>query len=95
MAGSSPAMTKKRKVDDARRPATANAIRANDWAVVDVLGSAGTGEAGGFFGVITTVTATSGVPEPSTWTMMLIGFAGVGFAGYRKARSARTALSAA
>src|SRR3984957_3516439 len=28
MAGSSPAMTKKRKVDDARRPTTANAIRA-------------------------------------------------------------------
>jgi hypothetical protein len=28
MAGSSPAMTKKRKVDDARRPTTASAIRA-------------------------------------------------------------------
>jgi hypothetical protein len=26
------------------------------------------------------------VPEPSTWAMMLIGFAGLGFAGYRKAR---------
>jgi PEP-CTERM motif len=24
------------------------------------------------------------VPEPSTWVMLLIGFAGVGFAGYRK-----------
>jgi PEP-CTERM motif len=23
------------------------------------------------------------VPEPSTWAMMLIGFAGLGFAGYR------------
>jgi hypothetical protein len=34
-------------------------------------------------------------PEPSTWAMMLLGFAGLGFAGYRKARSARTALSAA
>jgi hypothetical protein len=34
-------------------------------------------------------------PEPSTWAMMLIGFAGLGFAGYRKAHSARTALSAA
>jgi hypothetical protein len=67
----------------------------NDWAVVDVLGSAGTGEAGGLFGVTTTVTTTSGVPESSTWAMMLIGFAGVGFAGYRKARTARTALSAA
>jgi hypothetical protein len=35
------------------------------------------------------------VPEPSTWAMLLIGFAGLGFAGYRKAHSARTALSAA
>jgi hypothetical protein len=26
------------------------------------------------------------VSEPSTWAMMLIGFAGVGFAGYRKSR---------
>ena len=23
------------------------------------------------------------VPEPSTWAMMLLGFAGLGFAGYR------------
>ena len=27
--------------------------------------------------------AVSGVPEPSTWAMMLLGFAGLGFAGYR------------
>jgi len=26
----------------------------------------------------------SGVPEPSTWAMMLLGFAGLGFAGYRQ-----------
>ena len=26
---------------------------------------------------------TVGVPEPSTWAMMLLGFAGLGFAGYR------------
>ena len=25
-------------------------------------------------------------PEPSTWAMMLIGFAGLGFAGYRSTR---------
>jgi len=31
------------------------------------------------------------VPEPSTWAMMLLGFAGLGFAGYRHARKARTA----
>jgi len=28
-------------------------------------------------------TNVSSVPEPSTWAMMLIGFAGLGFAGYR------------
>jgi hypothetical protein len=29
--------------------------------------------------------AVGGVPELSTWAMMLIGFAGIGFAAYRKA----------
>src|SRR3984885_7209912 len=28
------------------------------------------------------------VPEPSTWAMMLLGFAGLGFAGYQKAKQA-------
>jgi hypothetical protein len=32
------------------------------------------------------VSVTGVVPEPSTWAMMLLGFAGLGFAGYRKAR---------
>jgi hypothetical protein len=31
------------------------------------------------------------VPEPSTWAMMLVGFAGLGFAGYRRAREPRAA----
>jgi hypothetical protein len=26
------------------------------------------------------------VPEPATWAMMLVGFAGLGFAGFRKAK---------
>jgi PEP-CTERM motif len=29
------------------------------------------------------------VPEPSTWAMMLMGFAGIGFSGYRRARGTR------
>jgi hypothetical protein len=29
------------------------------------------------------------VPEPSTWAMMLVGFAGLGFAGHRSTRRAR------
>jgi hypothetical protein len=33
-------------------------------------------------------------PEPSTWAMMLIGFAGLGFAGFRASRRAATAPAA-
>jgi hypothetical protein len=36
---------------------------------------------------------TSAVPEPSTWAMMLLGFAGVGFIAYR--RKSKPALMAA
>jgi hypothetical protein len=31
------------------------------------------------------------VPEPSTWAMMVLGFAGLGCAGYRRAREPRAA----
>jgi PEP-CTERM motif len=30
-------------------------------------------------------------PEPSTWAMMMLGFAGLGFAGYRKSHKAAIA----
>jgi hypothetical protein len=39
------------------------------------------------------VTVTSPVPEPSTWAMMILGFAGVGFMAYR--RKSKPALMAA
>ena len=29
------------------------------------------------------------VPEPSTWAMLLLGFAGLGFVGYRRTRRAK------
>ena len=32
------------------------------------------------------VVVTAAVPEPSTWAMMLIGFAGLGYAGHRASR---------
>jgi PEP-CTERM motif len=36
----------------------------------------------------------TGVPEPSTWAMMLLGFAGLGFAAFRSRRSASSIASA-
>ena len=38
-----------------------------------------------------TLTGYYATPEPSTWAMMLLGFGGLGFAGYRKLKGARTA----
>ena len=44
------------------------------------------------FGTAFTFTLVSGtVPEPSTWAMMLLGFAGLGYGRYRKARQAAAA----
>jgi hypothetical protein len=39
------------------------------------------------------IAVTTGVPEPSTWAMLLLGFAGVGFMAYR--RKSKPALLAA
>ena len=36
----------------------------------------------GFGGVSVALTSTT--PEPSTWAMMLLGFVGLGFVGYRQ-----------
>jgi hypothetical protein len=35
---------------------------------------------------------TSGVPEPSTWAMLVLGFAGLAWAGLRRGKSARFAI---
>jgi hypothetical protein len=40
------------------------------------------------------VTASAPIPEPSTWAMMLIGFASLGLAGYRCARAGHAKLAA-
>jgi hypothetical protein len=35
----------------------------------------------------------STIPEPSTWAMMLIGFAGLGYAAIRRGKKVRSALA--
>jgi hypothetical protein len=37
-----------------------------------------------FLAAITTDTAVAAIPEPSTWAMMILGFAGVGIMAYRR-----------
>jgi len=39
---------------------------------------------------ITASDQVTAVPRPSTWAMLLIGFAGIGFAGYRRRQGAST-----
>jgi hypothetical protein len=64
--------------------------------VVAFQGAAGTRlDATANSGAIFETGHMSSTPEPSTWAMLLLGFAGLGFAGYRKAKTARTAFSAA
>ena len=38
--------------------------------------------------------SVAAVPEPSTWAMMILGFAGVGFMTYRRSRKTSLALAA-
>jgi PEP-CTERM motif len=42
-----------------------------------------------------TVTGVSAAPEPSTWAMMLLGFAGLSFAGYRRTKASASVVAAA
>ena len=55
--------------------------------------SFGTGAFGQTFINDDVIIATSSVPEPSTWAMMIFGFAGIGFMAYR--RKLKPALMAA
>jgi hypothetical protein len=44
-------------------------------------------------GTLTSASVVAGVPEPSTWAMMILGFGGIGFMAYR--RKSKPALMAA
>jgi hypothetical protein len=43
-----------------------------------------TGSGDANLSVISNPVLTAGVPEPSTWAMMILGFAGIGFMAYRR-----------
>jgi hypothetical protein len=62
--------------------ATQEAITGNYEYRISLLDAAGDG--------YQIVASFSVVPEPSTWVMLLAGFAGLGFAGYRRAMASRT-----
>ena len=42
--------------------------------------------------ILDNVTLASAVPEPSTWAMMILGFLGLGFVGYRRNRASGSAF---
>lgn len=46
-------------------------------------------------GLDNVVLNVNAVPEPSTWAMMFLGFAGVGFMAYRRSRKDGGALNVA
>jgi hypothetical protein len=63
-----------------------------DWLRIgtDIVGPPVTGGLAPTFNAAFSLTGAV-VPEPSTWAMMLLGFAGLGFAAYRRARKAHLA----
>jgi hypothetical protein len=50
-------------------------------------------EFGGAYMLLAQSATGSVIPEPSTWAMMILGFACLGFAGYRSARRSVSALA--
>jgi hypothetical protein len=60
---------------------TANGINDNGNVVGFYVNAAGTS------GFVSMRLGSTPIPEPSTWAMMLLGFAGLGFLAYRKVRT--------
>jgi PEP-CTERM motif len=71
---------------------SAGAVPFFDWTTIDFF-SGGVGPAleDAIESFKFTRLTGAAAPEPSTWAMMLLGLAGLGYAGYRKARPAAVA----
>jgi hypothetical protein len=69
--------------------ATVNVSLSTVWSISEEFVLSPPAAAGAFKGG---TILTTGIPEPSTWAMMLIGLGALGFAGYRK-REALAALA--
>jgi hypothetical protein len=72
---------------------TRDAMLDPDWLRVgtDIVG----GPTPPTFNLAFSLDGVSGVPEPSTWAMMPLGFVGLGFMTYRRTKKNTTALAAA
>jgi hypothetical protein len=73
-------------------------VDANDYAYGTYYLANGTGSESIYAKLATLTVSEHGVaavPEPSTWAMMLLGFAGVGFAAYRKKKTGTFTMAAA
>jgi hypothetical protein len=57
-------------------------------------GSTWTNPEGGTSTLYIEAVFTAAVPEPSTWAMMILGFAGVGFMGYRRRKGTMASAAA-
>ena len=58
-------------------------MRLNNWSIAASYDIARIFAGLGFSS--STASRSIGVPEPSTWVMMLLGFAGLGYAGFKRA----------
>ena len=73
---------------------TLNFVASSNSTIVDLTGSLANPHYIGLDNVdLEQTSVASGVPEPSTWAMMILGFAGIGFMAYR--RKSKPALMAA
>jgi hypothetical protein len=81
-------------VSDGQFVTTAGTVSDGIWYNKDNSGwNHGSGDSSAVFSVLGADTVQA-VPEPSTWAMMILGFAGVGFMAYRR-RNQASALTVA